>query len=772
MEDLEPALKRLNNFGDLLDLLTEATPVKLLLSLSQRFLAIRSQKTQELDALSRQGFDDPEDLSKVYVQPNCQQHNPPDYHETEQPRSEVKQEAFKQIFAFLEGGDYQQRDGRTQMFILSDAGMGKTSLLLMLKLFHLTNFWPQGYDCVLLKLSPNTLDDLKAIQSPRNTLLLLDALDEDKAALGRIETRLQELLSHTQHFYRVIITCRTQFFPGQEMNPFGVPRRVTAGSFICPMVFLSLFDKRQINEYIEKRFKKRFARPEDFLQFIKRAQAILQAMDSLRSRPLLLAHIDDLVDAEQDAQPRQWNAYSVYEALINAWLLREVRKLHQIHAEAKLPSLNDLRRACILVAVKMQREGRRSISQTELTQLLEQDKNISFLKKFRVDGRSLLNRNSDQELRFSHYSFQEFLLVYGLKTNYLKPKKRLRVTDHMLRFLDAAQFFRGALPSLDFPNVNLSGRDLSGADLSGADLQNAELNQADLSRANLRGADLRGAKWANAKLDGADLRGAYGYPFRDLGEPNPEPSRRVRLSQLPEMILLKGGTFRMGSDDIKNAKPVHEVKVSDFAIGRYPVTFEEEEYEAFCAATQRRKPEDEGWGRALRPVINVTWDDAVAYCAWLSLITGHTYRLPSEAEWEYACRAGSQAAYGFGDDASQLIKTMLGMAKTLGAKPTPLARNCRMLGACMICTAMCGNGVKMLGMITTKMRLRMAQPGKQGVRVVASCAAGLGTLIQTIAAPLCVATIAVTTVATTVFVCVLRRGLNPLLFYPFTLAVV
>jgi formylglycine-generating enzyme required for sulfatase activity len=77
------------------------------------------------------------------------------------------------------------------------------------------------------------------------------------------------------------------------------------------------------------------------------------------------------------------------------------------------------------------------------------------------------------------------------------------------------------------------------------------------------------------------------------------------------------------------------------------VTFDE--YDRFCERARREKPGDEGWGRGRRPVINVSWDDAQAYIAWLSHETGKTYRLPSEAEWEYACRAGTTSRHSFGD---------------------------------------------------------------------------------------------------------------------------
>jgi formylglycine-generating enzyme required for sulfatase activity len=126
------------------------------------------------------------------------------------------------------------------------------------------------------------------------------------------------------------------------------------------------------------------------------------------------------------------------------------------------------------------------------------------------------------------------------------------------------------------------------------------------------------------------------------------PGFRDRLadgSEGPEMVVVPAGRFRMGDlqgDGDPDELPAREVSLArPFALGRHELTFEE--YERFCRATGSPVPDDGGFGRGRHPVVNVTWQDALAYAVWLAAQTGQPYRLPSEAEWEYA--AGGEASH-------------------------------------------------------------------------------------------------------------------------------
>jgi formylglycine-generating enzyme required for sulfatase activity len=263
--------------------------------------------------------------------------------------------------------------------------------------------------------------------------------------------------------------------------------------------------------------------------------------------------------------------------------------------------------------------------------------------------------------------------------------------------------------------VGLAGLDFV-RDLRFGDFTECNFDGQKLWGFNLTGCDLRGSTFDGAWIDTVDLDCAMFDPGalqkaadydaflkRDLGRDSSTRYRvdGTRLRDLavfreapfaPEMVVIPAGEFMMGSNLADDEAYEDEVVTHEdefvpvrgnlpmripgpFAIGRYPVTFNEfvlvprkrvmqiprrfaigrypvtfEEYDVFCDIEGREKPKDREWGRQRRPVIHISWDDAQAYVAWLNRTLGSaSYRLPSEPEWEYACRAGTNTARWWGD---------------------------------------------------------------------------------------------------------------------------
>jgi formylglycine-generating enzyme required for sulfatase activity len=140
-------------------------------------------------------------------------------------------------------------------------------------------------------------------------------------------------------------------------------------------------------------------------------------------------------------------------------------------------------------------------------------------------------------------------------------------------------------------------------------------------------------------------------PASELNRPPNENAVQALLVQLASnMVTIPAGRFRMGDTagtGEPDEKPVHDVSVPTFRMSKYEVTFAQ--YDTYAKATGKPLPPDATWGRGARPAINVSWDDAQEFIAWLNRQTGGGYRLPTEAEWEYAARAGKKSAYPWGE---------------------------------------------------------------------------------------------------------------------------
>ena len=173
-------------------------------------------------------------------------------------------------------------------------------------------------------------------------------------------------------------------------------------------------------------------------------------------------------------------------------------------------------------------------------------------------------------------------------------------------------------------------------------------------------------------------RAAYVYPYVLRPETEralkPRDSFRECAENCPEMVVVPAGEFMMGSPATEkgrndNEGPQHLVTIAKpFAVSRFDLTFVD--WDACVSLGGCPRVGDSGFGRGTEPVINVSWDDAQQYVAWLSNMTGKPYRLLSEAEWEYAARAGRTTAYFWGDEIGEVNANCIGCGSEWDGRQT------------------------------------------------------------------------------------------------------
>jgi hypothetical protein len=310
--------------------------------------------------------------------------------------------------------------------ILADSGMGKTTFLINLFMRHTVRMLPSllhdaPYPPVrLFPLgSPDIWESIDAIENKQETILLLDAFDEDVRAVEDHEGRMTEILDRTRKFKKIAVTCRTQFFPTDKEIPDDTGY-VSFGGDQTPYrfqrIYLSVFDDKDIKKYLRKRFA--------FYRWRKRRRAfeIVKKSPNLVMRPMLLSYINDLVQADRTFE----FSYEIYEVLVNRWIDRESKKkaLREKYGEEKYKEM--LRRFSQALAVdlycKREERGGYFIDRNELVKNPTEFKNIAAIDEAEmgeteIRSKSLLNRDAEGRYKFSHKSVMEYFLACELMTN-------------------------------------------------------------------------------------------------------------------------------------------------------------------------------------------------------------------------------------------------------------------------------------------------------------------------------------------------------------------
>lgn len=418
--------------------------------------------------------------------------------------------------------------------ILADSGMGKSTFLQMLFLKYSRKLVRSKKIYFYPLSNQRDLSDIKEIKNKHKSIIMLDALDEDYYAVENYQKRLEEIIMATQDFYKVIITCRTQFFPDEDSEPNRIPL-IKYGNGNKKLeffkIYISVFTNDDIKKFLNKKYRWKRSK-------ISKAKKIIAKSPDLMARPMLLAYIDDLLDKDDEIL----NVTDIYEELIRKWLERE-REDFEL-----------LEKFTHSVVRYMYEKNLRFLQHADILHLCNSEE-VKIINPILARTRSLLVRNGLGEYKFAHYSIYEYLISreainednsirekilemdksFNKKYFYELSYKLLRSGNKNLKFLDFSgvsmvgiNLFYANLSKANLYRANLSKVNLCKAILSKANIEKAIMEDASLDGANLIGAclaeidlqgaslkscklnwaDLQGASLRNCKLNGADLRGA------------------------------------------------------------------------------------------------------------------------------------------------------------------------------------------------------------------------------------------------------------------------
>ena len=306
--------------------------------------------------------------------------------------------------------------------ILAEAGMGKTTFMINLYTQYAQKLAGTNYQIKIFPLSfPNAMEQVEKIplKDRPNTILLLDAFDEDSEAIKAHQKRLHYILQKVGDFKEVVFTCRTQFFPREEEDSgeVGVLRfKYKEHTYEFRKLYLSPFNEADIKTYLKKNY--------NFLNIMKRkkAEKIVLHSPNLMIRPMLLRYIDDLIKSRDNYS----STYQIYTELIAKWIEREVQRRPSEKEKYRRELYKFSREVAIDMYTHRKRRGGFVISDDEL-KVLAENNNVD-LGTLELKTRALLHMNTLHQCTFAHKSILEYFLVTETFYN-LEFAQQLDLTD-------------------------------------------------------------------------------------------------------------------------------------------------------------------------------------------------------------------------------------------------------------------------------------------------------------------------------------------------------
>lgn len=412
----------------------------------------------------------------------------------------TREDLFRAVRRFLEA-----ESSHRHLLLLADSGMGKSSFVLNYYAFNRSRWRNKSRLAVVPLGHHNAVDIIKQIHphKRRETILFLDAFDEDLEAVKNYWVRLNELMSVCGGFRRVLITCRTQFFPQESAIPqlatMVVGPRSGPAHHTFWRLYLAPFSDRQVDEYLKRRF--------GFWGFQKKAKArsLVKKVPNLTVRPLLLSYITELLEADSPLVL----TWEVYSALTTKWYKRETFWKDFNHLEMFSEEL------AIHLYLGFLEHGFDRVERTVIVNIIKNlFSSVRDIDEWKATSRSLLHRDAAGNWKFAHRSIMEFLFL----KRFFEGDKRCqgrKWSEQMKSFVlekDASGSLLllslGPISGADLSGTNLTGVNFQERDLSTTDLSNTDLRRAMLAGSILRGANLAGANFTDAELQGQDLRDA------------------------------------------------------------------------------------------------------------------------------------------------------------------------------------------------------------------------------------------------------------------------